>query len=186
MCVCWGQCPGWDKKRLLVGRRWKRYGQLFWEYAGVLTNLTREDVAHLTKGHRQFPDAIWRLYDGKAGDEDLYKDLLEDLNLHHPPCEKLIPNRGFYAVATLAYTLARGVDLIGGKGLERGSRERKDGGRRKRPTPKRMRLWRLCRQFFTLPGRVTVRARQATVTLKGMSVALRKLYDHFLVNICQC
>jgi hypothetical protein len=186
VCVCSIQCEGWSKKRTLVGRRWKREGELLWEYAGVITDLSEQEVSHLMKRGRRFAQAIWRLYDTKAGLEDHYKDPLEDLNLHHPPCQELVRNQGFYAVATLAHTLGRAVDLIGGKSAERGSMKRKDGGRRKRPKPRRMRLWRLRRLLFTLSGRVTCHARTAAVTLLGLSQPLRKLFEHFWVNICRC
>lgn len=186
VCSCWIQCEKWKTKRVLVGRRWKQKGKFLWEHAGVMTNLREEDIAHLMKKGRLFAEAIWRLYDTKAGLEDQYKDPLQDLNLHHPPCQQLVRNQGFYAVATLAYTLARAVDLIGGRGLGRGSMTRQDGGRRRRPTPRRMRLWRLRRQLFALPGRVARHARTATVTLLGLSATIQTLFKHFWQNICRC
>jgi hypothetical protein len=186
VCSCWIQCEEWDTKRVLVGRRWRKEGEFIWDYAGVVTNLREANVAHLMKKGRLFAEVIWRLYDTKAGLEDQYKDPLQDLNLHHPPCQQLVRNRGFYTLGTLAFTLARAADLIGGRGLERGSMTRTDGGRRRRPTPRRMRLWRLRRRLFALPGRIARHARTATVTLLGLSMTIQKLFEHFWQNICRC
>jgi len=186
VCVCWLQCEGWKRKRLLVGRRWKRAGELLYHYAGVATDLREDDVAHLIKPTRSFAAVIWWLYDRKAGGEDHYKDLLNDLGLHHPPCRELVRNRGFYAVATFAHTLARGVDLIGGTSGERGSMRRHDGRRRKRAKPRRMRLWRLVRRFFALAGRVACHGRQACVTLLGVSPTVREEFNQRWQRICCC
>lgn len=186
VCVCWLQCAGWRDKRLMVGRRWRRADELFYDYAGVATNLREQDVQHLIKHGRSFAEVIWWLYDRKAGGEDQYKDLLDDLGLHHPPCQQLVRNRGFYAVATLAHTLARGVDLIGGKSTDRGSMVRRDGRRRKRPKPRRMRVWRMIRRLFALAGRIVRHARQARVILLGTSATIREEFHHRWQRICCC
>ena len=186
VCVCWLQCESWPAKRLLVGRRWLREGEMIWNYAGVITDLTEEDLEHMIKRGLSFAEAIWRLYDTKAGMEDYYKDLLEDLSLHRPPCRELVRNRGFYAVATLAHTLARGVDLIGGKDPERGTMKRQDGGRRRRPKPRRMRLWRMRRVFLALAGRVACHGRRATVTLLGVHETIRRQFERLWLNVCRC
>ena len=91
-------------------------------------------------------------YDFKGSREDLFKDLLADLNLHHPPCQELRRNRGFYALAALAHTLARAVDILGGRSPERGRTVRQDGRPRRRPTPRRMRVWRFCRRLIAVPA----------------------------------
>jgi hypothetical protein len=187
VCVCWLQCAEWDKKRTLIGRRWKREGEFIWNYSGITTDLEEADVAHVMSARSlNYPEAIWHLYDLKMGMETYYRDLLSDLNLHHPPCQELVRNAGFYAVATLAHTLATGVDLIGGQSSERGSTTRKDGTKRKRPRPRRMRLWRLRRRFFALPGRVAYHKRILAITLLGLSETLRHEFDRLFLNICQC
>jgi hypothetical protein len=76
------------------------------------------------------------------------KVTLNDLGLHYPPCRKLAGNRGFYALDALAWTLGVVVDAIGGQSRECGNSTRRDGRTRQRPTPKRMRLWRLRRELF--------------------------------------
>lgn len=183
MCVCWIQCEEWKNKRLLVGRRWKEENEMVWNYASVITDLSEKNVKHL-KG--SFPDKIWKLYSAKAGMEDYYKDALEDLGGHHPPCQELIRNQGFYAVLALAHTLGTAVELIGGQGEQRGLALRKDGKKRKRPKPMRMRLWRVRRRLFTLPARVIFHARVVNVTLLGVSQTLREQFERYFYNVCRC
>ena len=186
VCACWLQCPEWKTKRLLVGRRWRREGEFLWNYSGVLSNLSEADVADMTERGMSFAEAIWRLYDHKAGCENHFKDLLEDLGLHHPPCQEHVRNAGFYALGALAHTLGRGVDLIGGRSPERGSIWRQDGARRKRRKPKRMRLWRLRRQFLAITALITCRGREATVTTQGLSQDQRQALDLYWLQICRC
>lgn len=95
-------------------------------------------------------------------------------------------NQGFYAVATLAHTLARGVDLVGGKDLQRGTMKRQDSGRRRGPKPRRMRLWRMRRALSALAARVACHARQATVTLLGMHQTIRRDFVRIWLNVCRC
>lgn len=186
VCVCWIQCEGWEGNRLLVGRRWKREGEFVVNYSGVMTNLRESDVAHMNANPKEFARIVWELYDMKGAFEIYYKEMLEDLGLHHPPCQKLADNRGFYAVAALAGTIGRAVDLLGGKSEERGSVTRKDGGERKRPSPRSMRLWRLRRELFALPARIATHARQATVTILGLDAATRERFEHFWRGVCRC
>ena len=187
LCVCSLQCADWDKKRTLVGRRWMREGEFIYNYSGIMTDLAQEDVSHVMAGRSlSYPEAIWHLYDMKMGMETYYQDLLSDLGLHHPPCQEIIRNSGFYAVATLAHTLARAVDLIGGQSPERASSVRKDGTPRKRPRPRLMRLWRLRRRFFALPGRVAHHAGVLEITLLGLSETLRREFKRIFLTICRC
>ncbi len=187
VCVCYIHCAGWKQKRTLIGKRWMREGEMIWNYSGVTTDLVESDVAHMTTDDLSYPEAIWRLYDMKMGMETQYQDLLSDLNLHHPPCQEIVRNAGFYAVATLAHTLGVAVDLLGRKDVStRGSMTRQDGKRRKRPTPRRMRLWRLRRRLFTLPGRVATHGHTLTVTLLGLSETLRREFEQIFLCICRC
>ncbi len=186
VCVCWIECEGWSRKRALVGRRWVRQGEMLQNFSGVVTNLEPTDVAPLLSRGLSFGEAVWRHYDRKAGCENFYKDLLEDLDLHHPPCQAHARNAGFYAAASLAYVLGVAVDLLGGRFLSRGATMRRDGRQRARPTARRMRLWRLRRRLFALPGRVTTHAREATVTLLGLGAALRLEFDEFWRGVRTC
>ena len=186
VCGCWLQCEGWETKRLLVGRRWMREGEMIWNYAGALTDLRERDVRGMLDRGLSFAEAIWRLYDAKAGMETYYKDGLEDLGLHHPPCQEHRRNRGFYAVGALAWLLGVAVDLLGGRSPERGNPTRRDGGERKRPTPRRMRLWRLRRELLALPARVIRHAREVRVQLLGLSSQTQQIFDRYWVQISRC
>jgi hypothetical protein len=164
-----------------------RDGEFIWNYSGVVTDLSEEDVAHVMRACAvHYAEAIWLLYDIKMGMETYYQDLLSDLGLHHPPCREIVRNAGFYAVATLAHTLARAVDLIGGQGSEHGSWVRQDGAPRRRRRPRRMRLWRLRRKFLALPGRVAYHQHVLEVTLLGLSRNLRLEFERIFLNICLC
>jgi hypothetical protein len=186
VCGCWIQCEGWPDKRLLVGRRWKREGEFVFQFSGVMTNLTSPDVAHLSADPKALGRIVWELYDAKGGLEVHYKEMLEDLGLHHPPCQELSRNRGFYAVASLAGVLGRAVDLLGGRDAERGSAQTKQGGARKRPRPKTMRLWRLRRELLAKPARIRTHARQVHVTVLGLDPGGRERFEKFWSGVSRC
>lgn len=187
VCVCWLHCPDWPAKRLLVGRRWRREGEFIWNYAGVLTDLRERDVGPLLGRGLSFGEAIWRLYDAKAGMETLLADGLSDLGLHHPPCRELVRNEGFYAAAALAWALASAVDRIGGgRDPERGRRLRRDGKPRRRPTPTRMRLWRLRRELFTVPARVIRHGRELVVRFLGLDAGTERKIERYWAHIARC
>ena len=114
ICVCQIQCAGWKKARTLIGKRWMLTGTFLYHYAGVLTDLEPADVKHIMNRKMSYAASLWSLYNRKMGMEDYYKEPLEDLGLHHPPCQEYERNAGFYAVAALAHVLGRGVDLLGG------------------------------------------------------------------------
>jgi hypothetical protein len=185
-CVCWLQCKDWPAKRLLVGRRFMREGEMIWNYAGALTDLRDKDVRPMLERGLSFARAMWRLYDAKAGMETQFKDGLIDLGLHHPPCREYVRNAGFYAVGALAWLLGVAVDVLGGVSEERGNMRRKDGGQRTRPTPRRMRLWRLRRELFSLPGRVARHARELKVQLLGVGEGSRQLFERYWGNLSLC
>jgi hypothetical protein len=187
VCECWIMCESWEKKRVLIGRRYRKEGEFLYHYSGVITDVERPHVRHVMKRRKcSYGEAIWHLYDLKGAHENSYKEPLEDLGLHHPPCREYVRNAGFYAVASLSCVLGRAVDLIGGKGSERGSPKRKDGTRRKRVTPASMRLWRLRRRLFSLPGRVVAHARKVTITLLGVGPTIRHQYEHYWLNVSRC
>lgn len=186
LCACWVQCRDWPSKRLLVGRRWKREGEMIWNYSGVMTNLREKDVRGMLARGWSFARSIWRLYDAKAGMETLFSDGLSDLGLHHPPCQKHARNAGFYALASLAWVLAAAVDAIGGAGGDRASATRQDGQPRSRPRPSRMRFWRLRRELFALPARIVRHGRALTVRLLGLGERTHALFDRYWLNTCRC
>ena len=185
-CSCWLQCQGWSQKRNLIGRRYKRNGEFLFHYRGVVTNLCAKKMKHLNLKAHNFASGVWRLYDRKGAAETGYAEPLEDLGLHHPPCESLARNQGFYRVATLALMLGRAVDLIGGSSADRGSRKRKDGGERRRSRPRTTRLWKLRRLLFTLPARVASHARTAHVKILSSCEETRVLFDQYWSAIIRC
>ena len=85
----------------LAVARWKKDGEMFWRYGFV---------AH--DGRRSDPQAIMARHRLKGGKEQLFKEVLRGLDLHHPPCESLMANRMFYAIAALAYNLMKAVQLL--------------------------------------------------------------------------
>jgi len=186
LCVCWIQCEGWSKKRLVAGRRWRREGDFVYHYSGVMTDLSPGDLKPGRGRGESFARRVWRLYDRKGAMEIGFKELLDDLGGHHPPCERLAGNRGFYAVATLAHTLGRAVDLIGGNSGERGGARRRDGRRRKRARPRSMRLWRLRRRLLALPARIAVHGRTVKVKLLGVNGPLRVEFERWFGAVCRC
>jgi hypothetical protein len=186
VCVCWLQCDSWQKKRTLVGRRWKNEGEMIWNYSGVVTELEKSHVEHLMEAGATYPETIWRLYGSKMGLETFYQDLLSDLGLHHPPCQELVRNAGFYAVATLAHTLAKAVDLIGCQDLRAESASRKDGAKPRRARSRRMRLWSLRRRFFMLPGRIVRHGHMLKITLLGVGETLRRQFEAIFASLSRC
>jgi hypothetical protein len=85
---------------LAVGR-WKKDDELFWRYAFVAHDGRRTDAQAVMTRHRL-----------KGGKEQLFKEVLRGLDLHHPPCESLIANRMFYAIAALAYNLMKAAQIL--------------------------------------------------------------------------
>lgn len=85
----------------LATARWKKEGEMFWRYAFVAHDERRTDAAAVMARHRL-----------KGGKEQLFKEVLRGLDLHHPPCESLTANRMFYAIAALAYNLMKAVQLL--------------------------------------------------------------------------
>jgi hypothetical protein len=192
VCLCWLQCEDWGTKRLLVGRRVVREGEMLRTYYGVLTNLTEEDLKGATDA--EFAQRVWRLYDAKGRMELGYQELLSDLGLHHPPCQEHQRNAGFYSVATLAHTLGAAIKLIGSQADEthRREQERKKAKRdgvppRTHVRPRRgMRLWRVRRRLFTLPARISRHARRLTVRFLGVSRDVREQFERWHAAIARC
>lgn len=74
---------------------------MFWRYAFAAHDSQRTDAVAAMAGHRL-----------KGGKEQLFKEVLRGLDLHHPPCESLIANQMFYAIAALAYNLMKAVQRL--------------------------------------------------------------------------
>ena len=183
-CVCWVQCADWPHKRLLVGKRFKRKGELIWNTVSVMTNLPAPRLQESSQNDPNFARKIWQLYSSKMGMENYFKDALIDLSGHRVPCNKLSHNRGYYALLSLAYNLSRGVDLIGGQALRKEKRQRSKA--HKRAPAKWMRIWNLRRKLFSLPARIIVHARRVKLRFLGGGKSNLKLFEHYWQAIACC
>ncbi len=180
VCTVYIQCEEWEKKRRLVGKRFKRDGELMWNHSGVFCNIPPVRLGCLEETDMDYQLKTWKLYSLKMGMEDRFKDLLIDLAGHRPPCQQLEKNRGYYALLSLAHNLARAVDLIGGAARRR--ELRKQGKR----TNQRMRIATLRRHLFALPGFITVHARKATIRLVGGGAANLKWFEEYWGILARC
>lgn len=111
VCTAYIQCETWEKKRVLVGRRWKKEGEMFYRYSGVITNLDEKDarVAAFMKAHGPgFAQAIWRLYTHKQAMENQWKDIVSGMGLHTTPCGKAAVNAVFLGACAIALNLKTG------------------------------------------------------------------------------
>lgn len=183
-CVCSVQCSGWPDKRLLVGKRFKREGELIWNTVSVITNLPSARLQESSQNDSGFARKVWQLYSSKMGMENHFKDVLIDLSGHRVPCSKLLHNRGYYALLSLAYNLSRGVDLIGGRTL-RGKKRRQCKAHKRAPA-KWMRIWNLRRRLFSLPARIIVHARKASLRFLGGGKSNLKLFESYWKAIARC
>lgn len=112
--------------------RWKKDGDLMWRYAYVACQAGETDL----------PQAVFERHRLKGAKEQGFSELLSGLDLHHPPCQALVANQAFYAIATLAYNM-----LISLKVLE---------------LPADAQSWRIqtiIRQLLTVPVSVSTHAR---------------------------
>ena len=160
VCVATVQCQEWTKKRTLIGRRWKRKGELIWNYASVVTNLAADDkrVAAIMRSQRvSFGEAIWRLYNRKGACENLFKNLLIDLGLHHPPCQEWKRNAAFYGLGLLTGLVAMAIDVLGSP-----------PGRGRR-TIATLRRW-----LLAVPARISRSGRVLKATVLGLSEPWRE------------
>ena len=85
----------------LAVARWKQDEDLFWRYGFVAHEGRRTDAGAVRARPRL-----------KGGKEQLFKEVLRGLDLHHPPCESLVANRMFYALGARAYNLMKAVQLL--------------------------------------------------------------------------
>lgn len=145
------QCEQWDRKRRLVCRRWKNEGEMIWNFSAVVTNLSRNDerVEQLMgEWGVCFEEVVWRLYSHKAGMENLWKELLIDMGLHHPPCAQASVNATFYALGALAYNLSLATREFTLQGPAR-----------------RMRLWRFRQEVIAVASQAVSHGRQVVARL---------------------
>ena len=75
--------------------RWKGEGDLMWRYAYRVCR----------PGDNDSPQGVFERHRLKGAKEQAFSEVLSGLDLHHPPCESLIANQAFYAIAMLAYNI---------------------------------------------------------------------------------
>jgi hypothetical protein len=171
VCTFWLECEGWSGKRLCVGRRARREGELLWRHFALVTNLHRDDsrMKRLMREHKLcFEEAVWRLYDGKQGCENLWKDQLCDLGLHHPPSARVSANAAFYAIAMVAANLAAGFRRLV---LPAASRP--------------MRLWRLRREIIDMAATVARHGRCVLLRLRDARTNLAGQLRHAMLRVAR-
>ena len=81
--------------------RFRKEGEMFWSYRFLACEGARRDAAAIFARHKL-----------KGEKEQLLKEVLRGLDLHHPPCAELQANAMFYAIAALAYNLLVTVKLL--------------------------------------------------------------------------
>jgi hypothetical protein len=79
--------------------RRKAAGEMFWRYGFVVCDDTT------VVGAKRTPKSVLEFHALKGSSEQGFSHLLSDLDLHHPPCEKLVANQMFYAIGLLAYNV---------------------------------------------------------------------------------
>lgn len=81
--------------------RFRKEGEMFSNYRFLACEGARRDAAAIFARHKL-----------KGEKEQLLKEVLRGLDLHHPPCAELQANAMFYAIAALAYNLLVTVKLL--------------------------------------------------------------------------
>ena len=118
--------------------RRKEVGEMFWQYGHVACVPGELSSAQLVLERHQLKGAC----------EQRFSEVLSDLDLHHPPCEDLLANQAFYAIAMLAYNVLVGLKLLEMPDEDQGLRIRS-----------------IIRHLLTLPVTISRHARYMTATI---------------------
>ncbi len=94
-----GECA--QAQKFAVGR-WKKDGDLMWRYAYRVCQT----------GEKDSPQAVFERHRLKGAKEQGFSEVLSGLDLHHPPCQSLLANQAFYAIAMLAYNLLTSLKVL--------------------------------------------------------------------------
>jgi len=100
-CLIRHQPEGAEQPQTFAVVRFKRADEMFWNYRFVVCEGARSDAAAVFARHKL-----------KGEKEQLFKEVLNGLDLHHPTCAELNANQMFYAVAALAYNLMAALKLL--------------------------------------------------------------------------
>jgi hypothetical protein len=82
--------------------RWKQDGDLMWRYAYRACQPADKDT----------PQGVFERHRLKGAKEQGFSEVLNTLDLHHPPCKDLIANQAFYALGMLAYNVLVTLKLL--------------------------------------------------------------------------
>ena len=91
----------WGCEHRYVAARCKKKNDFFAFYHFVLTN--RDDLSG---------EEVLELHKIKSGEENNHKNLLCDMNLHHPPMQKLSANNVYYHLAAIAHNIMHGAKKL--------------------------------------------------------------------------
>lgn len=86
--------------------RRKAAGEMFWRHAYVVGDDTTE------KASSRGPKLWLERHRLKGASEQGFSHLLRDLDLHHPPCQKLVANQMYYALGILAHNLLAALRVL--------------------------------------------------------------------------
>lgn len=122
--------------------RRKPAGDMFWRYFFVVS----DDVTPMAQ--KRTPKSVFEAHALKGASEQGFSHLLSDLDLHHPPCEKLVANQMFYALGMLAYNLMIALRVL----------DLPDDAQGWRPRT-------MIRHLLTVPVKVSMHARYRRATI---------------------
>jgi hypothetical protein len=136
--------PGQEAERAYTFAtvRRKAPGEMFWRYGFVVSDDTTPMAAKRT------PKSVLEFHALKGASEQGFSHLLSDLDLHHPPCEKLVANQMFYAIGLLAYNVLIALRVLDLPDDARGWRPRS-----------------IIRNLLTVPVKVSMHARYRRATI---------------------
>ena len=95
---------GWEEHPYIVIRKFAEKGQcreLFPTFAVIAVSRSDLPIADMARRHR-----------GKQGQENAFKGPLRELDLHHPPCRRLLSNQAFHICGQIAQMLLLAVQYI--------------------------------------------------------------------------
>jgi hypothetical protein len=94
-----GEC---QQAQTFAVARWKQDGDLMWHYAYRVCQADDKDS----------PQAVFERHRLKGAKEQSFSEVLSGLDLHHPPCQELIANQAYYALAMLAYNVLLSLKVL--------------------------------------------------------------------------
>lgn len=98
------QPEGCEKPKTFAAVRHKESGGLgFWEYAFVACKDREESVP---------AQRVFERHRLKGDKERAFSELLSDMDLHHPPCQRLDANNSYYLLAAFAFNALQALKLL--------------------------------------------------------------------------